>query len=48
MEVEPACQSVVTEGVIVAEPSAAEVRERTEVEIPTQPGVSTQLEVPTA
>ena len=40
-EVEPAGQSVMAKGAIVAE-----VMERAEVEIPSQPGVSTQLEVP--
>ena len=39
---------MVTEGAIVAEPPAAEVTERAEIEVPTQPGVSTQLEVPPA
>jgi len=38
----------VAEGAIVAEPAVAEVMERAEVEVPTQPGVSTQLEVPLA
>jgi len=45
MKVEPAGQSVMAEGAIVVEPSATEVMERAEVKIPTQPGVSTQLEV---
>ena len=48
MEVEPAGQSTMTEGAVVAEQSAAEVTERAKVEIPSQPGVSTQLEVPSA
>ena len=48
MEVEPAGQSVVAEGAIVAELPAAEVMVRVEVEIPTQSGVSTELEVSSA
>ena len=48
MKVEPAGQSVVAEGAIVVESPAVEVTERAEVQIPTQPGVSTQLEVPSA
>ena len=48
MKVKPADQFVVVEGAIVAELLTAKVMERAEVEIPTQPGVLTQLEVPSA
>ena len=48
MEIEPARKSAVAEWAIVAEPQAVEVTESAKVEVPTQPGVSTQLEVPSA
>ena len=47
-EVEPTGQSMVAKGAIVAEQAAAELTERTEVEVPTQSRVSTQLKVPLA